>query len=838
MFTTLLAILAILILVLVVAVGGFFVIVYWRLIQRPLPKWDGDFTLGIFDDEVEVLRDKHGIPYIYAQNRADLFRAQGYVHAQDRLWQMEQNRRVARGTLSEVFGEAALEADRFSRIVGFWRAAQAEIEMLDAETRQVLDWYAQGVNAYIESRSGLLAAEFNLLRFEPEPWSAVDTLGFGKVMGWTLSVNWESELTRLRLAAQLDPYRAADLEPDYPKDNPIISDALGEETSERLLSTAGLLLNQYETLQSWLGEQGAPVFGVGQGSNSWAIAPKATVSGRPLLANDPHLSLTMPGSFYENHLSCPDYEVSGASFAGTPAVAIGHNERIAWGFTNSFADVQDLYIERAHPEEADTFEFQGEWEEATVVEETIRVRKWSRPHVEKVVITRHGPIITNWLTDALQDQLDGGHNAAQANRSPNPATTLPLALRWTGHEPGQMMRAVLKMNQATDWTTFDAATADWSTPSQNIVYADVDGHIGYVMAGQIPRRENNPGLVPAPGWTGEHEWNGFIPHTELPRSVDPESGRLVTANNKMVADDYPHFLGIEYYPGWRARRLEELLTQKDRASFRDMEEMQMDVKSKLAEVLAPWMTEYRPRNLYDQTALNALRDWNFHLEVDSIAATVYHYILLHLLEMTFENKLGSLMLGYLGISLNPLFNINGFATRAENRLLELITNHETSPWYHDPATGKDRTRGELIEEAIGTALLRLREDFGESIVRWQWGRHHQVKYVHPMGSVRLLRSFFNRGPFPIPGDSTTAFQTRHPMQMPLELVQVVPAYRQIYDVGEWDRSQSVTASGQSGHPLSKQYDDQIPMWREGAYHAMPWSRPEVEKLAEYKMMLR
>lgn len=830
MFTTILSILAIIILLVVLVVGGFFVLVYWRMIQRPVPKWDGDYPLGIFDDTVEVLRDKHGIPHIYAQNRADLFRAQGYIHAQDRLWQMEQNRRVARGTLAEVFGEPALEADRFSRIVGFWRAAEAELAELDSETRQIMDWYADGVNAYIESRPGLLAAEFNLLRLEPEPWSALDIVGFGKVMAWTLAVNWESELTRLRLAAQLDPYRAADLEPDYPKDNPIISEALDEETSERLLSTAGLLLNQYETLQSWMGDQGAPIFGVGQGSNSWAVAPKASISGRPMLANDPHLSLTMPGVFYENHLICPDLEVSGASFAGTPGVVIGHNEKIAWGFTNSFADVQDLFIERAHPEKENLFEFQGEWEEAQVIEEVIRVDKWSQPHVEKVVITRHGPIISGWLPEALQNQ----NPDVDSSR----VQTVPLALQWVGHQPGQIMRAFIKINQATDWESFESALVDWSAPSQNIVYADVDGHIGYMLAGMIPQRDNNPGLVPGPGWTGEHEWNGMIPFEELPRVVNPESGRIVTANNKMVADDFPHFMGIEYYPGWRAARLEEMLSQKDRVSYRDMEEMQIDLHSKFAEALAPWMTEYRPRNLYDQTALNQLRDWNFRLEVDSIAATVFHYILLHMLEMTFGNKLGPVMPSYLGASLNPLFTINGFVLRAENRLLELIANHETSAWYTDAATGRERTRGELIEEAIDAAMHGLRKDYGESIIRWQWGRHHQVKYVHPMGSVRLLRSFFNRGPYPIAGDANTAFQTRHPTRLPLPLVQVVPAYRQVFDVGQWDRSQSVTCSGQSGHPLSKQYEDQIPMWREGAYHAMPWSRTEVEKYAEYRMTLR
>ena len=413
-------------------VGAFFFYLYWWLIQRCAPKLDGELTLAGLDQPVDIRRDKHGIPHISAQNRADLFRAQGFVHAQDRLWQMEQNRRIARGTLAELFGDAALEADRFSRIVGFWRAAQQELAGLDAETRQVLDWYAEGVNAFIRLRPGRLAAEFNLLRIQPEPWSALDTIGFAKVTAWALSINWESELTRLRLLQQLDPVAAADLEPDYPAASPLTLEGVGSEELTRLLATAGLLLNQYESLKEWLQVQPG-----GHGSNSWVLAPKASLNRRPLLCNDPHLAIAIPGVWYENHLHCPDFAVSGASFAGAPGVVLGHNEDIAWGMTNALVDVQDLYLERQHPQKAGWFAYEGEWEEAQVVEEVIQVRR-GQPHTERVMITRHGPLL-----DALIQPAGAGGDGAAGLR---------LALRWTGHEPGQRGQYRLAVGRACPQT--------------------------------------------------------------------------------------------------------------------------------------------------------------------------------------------------------------------------------------------------------------------------------------------------------------------------------------------------------------------------------------------------
>jgi penicillin amidase len=795
--------------------AAIFLYLYWWTIQRAQPKLNGEISLACLEQPVEVLRDKHGVPHIYAKSRADLFRAQGFVHAQDRMWQMEQNRRIARGTLAEIFGEAALEADRFSRIVGFWRAAQVDAAALDAETHQILDWYCEGVNAYLAARPKRLAAELNLLRVQPQAWTPVDTLGWQKVVAWGLSGNWEAELARMRLSVTLGAVRAADLEPNYPEKSPVILEGVGSEQAKRLADAAGLLLEHYQSLKQWLGNPGE-----GMGSNSWVLAPQHSLNRRPLLCNDPHLTVQVPGIWYENHLACPDYEVSGASFAGAPGVVIGHNEEIAWGLTNSCIDLQDLYLERLHPDDSTRVEYCGAWEQAQVLEEVIHVRRRSEPHVERVVITRHGPLISGLLTKE------------------NAPVDVSLALRWVGHEPDSSLAAALRLNQATNWQEFDAALAGWGAPALNVTFADVRGNIGYIMAGRAPVRDKNLGLLPAPGWDSEHEWNGFIPHAELPRIYNPPSGKIVTANNKITGDDYPYFLGIEFFPGWRAARIEELLAEKDRFTVRDMEEFQLDTGSKFAEMLTPWITLLNSDDPWEKVSIASLRKWNHRMDSESKDALVFHYVLLELLEMVFADKLGDELPAYLGIADNPLAPFNSLADRAQTRLLELINNHERSTWYTERASGRQRDREQLLQEALTRAIRRIRATLGDSTLKWAWGRSHQVRYGHPLGSARMVGGLFERGPIAIGGDGNSPNQTRHTARHPLGLVQVVATYRQIYEVGAWDRAQSVTNCGQSGHPLSHNYDDQIMMWREGVYHRMPWNREAVEKVAEQKLVIK
>jgi len=818
-FSTLTIISLVLLFIVVAAAGALFLYLYWWRMQRPVPRLDGVVAASCLTQPVEVLRDKHGIPHIYAQSEADLFRALGWTHAQDRFWQMEQARRTAQGRLAEIFGEPALEADRFCRIVGLQRAAEKDEAALDDATRQVIAWYTEGVNAYLTTHSGRVSAEHNLLRVPVEAWRVVDTLGAAKVLAWSMSGNWQSELTRLLLTQQVDVYTAADVEPDYLAEAPIILEAVGSEEQVRLQSVAGLLLTQYAQLQQWLGGERA-----GQGSNSWVLGPKHSLNRRPLLCTDPHLTVQLPTAGYEVHLSGPETEVSGVTYPGMPGVFNGHNVQIAWGLTNAQVDTQDIFVERIHPEQPFHFAYGDAWEPAEVRDETIAVRRGA-PHTERVVITRHGPLINGFVRRAA-----GGANPAMEST--------PLALCWTGHTPGALLTSVLKLNQAQDWTAFSAALAEWTSPPQNVTYADARGNIGMRLAGRIPRRSANLGLTPAPGWEPATSWAEWIPAAELPQLYNPASGIIVAANNKPVGDAYPHFLGIEFDPGWRAARIEQALREKERFTIRDMEELQQDNGSLLAKAFIPWFTLLYSDDPWEKVAIQALRKWNWRMDADSPAALIFHYLLVNLLEMTFADKLGAGYAGYLGKSSAPIFLHHPFHGRAATRLLQIINDFDESFWYTDVKQGRQRNRLELLQAALTRTMKMIRREYGDSMLRWAWGKAHQVRFTHPLGGARLVGGFFNRSPLPIGGDATTPNQTRAPLALPPGLVQTIPAYRQIFEVGAWDRGQSVLAGGQSGHPFSRQYDDQIMMWREGVYHLMPWSRAAVEKTAVYRLTLQ
>jgi penicillin amidase len=529
-----------------------------------------------------------------------------------------------------------------------------------------------------------------------------------------------------------------------------------------------------------------------------------------VLANDMHLPAQIPVVWYEVHLSCPDLEVTGASFAGAPGVAIGHNEFLAWGLANGLADQQDLYLERENPLQSGQFAWRDGWEDAQLLEERINVRRSQAPHIERVIITRHGPLITGLLA--------------------NGALLPPLAVRWVGNEGAGFLASMLQLNGAAGVGEAIDALRNWSAPSQSVVLADVRGTIAWHFVGRIPGRTQNPGLVPAPGWTGEHEWDGYIPFAELPHLVDPESGRIVAANNRPAGDDFAHFMGLEFDPGYRAQRIDEMLAERERYSVRDMEEIQLDVTSKYAAELVRWLTLLNSEDSWEKVAIQSLRKWNLRMDPESTPALVFHYVLIDLLWMVFGDKLGAARDGYLGTGASPLFPFSSHIDKAQERLLALLNSDEHSVWYIEAATNRRRTRDELLQEALTHAVHQIRELLGDSALKWQWGRSHQVMYAHPLGSARLLRRLFNRGPVPIGGDNCTPLQTRHTPQIPLGMVQVIPTYRQIIEVGAWDRMVTVTATGQSGHPISNNYDDQMVMWREGVYHAMPWQRAAVEKI--------
>lgn len=559
---------------------------YYMLMRRPIPKLKGKVHLHGLHEPVEVITDRYGVPHIYAQNEDDLFFAQGYIHAQERMWQMELNRRIASGRLAEIFGEIALETDRFARRLGMHRAAAEAAQHLPEHCKRVLDAYAQGVTAYIERNRNNLPVEFTLLHFKPDSWQIEDSIKWSKMIGWNLGGNWETEMIRARIVAKLGPEQAAKLEAGYDPNHPLIIPP-GVEYQGINLG----LLEQYEQLKQLSG------FGMMGGSNNWVVDGSMTTTAMPILCNDPHLGQAAPSIWYECHLVAGDINVIGVSFPGTPGIVIGHNQYIAWGLTNAVSDVEDLYIEKFNPENPNQYEYMGKWENAQVVLEEIKVKRSKVPVIEEVRITRHGPILISIPHPLQEDKMDkNGHTGSEP-------VDLPLALRWTGLEKYDIIAAVQKLNRATSWEEFREAMRDWDQPPQNVVYADIQGNIGYIMAGAIPIRARGQALLPSPGWTGEYEWTGYIPFDELPQTFNPEQHFIVTANNRVVDDSYPHYITNEWLNGYRAQRIRDLLTSKGKLALSDMANIQADQYSLPAVEIVPHFLQLPGDSALEKAAL-------------------------------------------------------------------------------------------------------------------------------------------------------------------------------------------------------------------------------------------
>jgi len=809
-------IIGVIIFVLLLGLTGFgygFVTVrsYW-------PQIEGTAQADGLQAEATVIRDSWGIPHIYASNPHDLFFAQGYAHAQDRFWQMEFWRRIGSGRLAEILGESALDSDRFIRTLGWRRTAAQELELLDNESRVALEAYAKGVNAYISAHQDRLGLEFTILgltgvKFEPEPWTVLDTLTWAKVMAWDLSGNMSSELLRAHVAARLGTPAVGLVVPGYPADHPVI-------VPHPLAGTALDAVPDAALDTHVLGS------GDGIGSNNWVVAGNRSETGTPLLANDMHLGIQMPSIWYEIGLHCdpvgPEcpYNVVGYSFAGTPGVIVGHNDRIAWGVTNLGPDVQDLFIERVNPGNPNQYEFQGEWLDMEIIREEITVagqdeeddEEEEKPVVVNVRITRHGPII-NDVVGGTEEEWSFGWQ--------------PLALSWTALQPGTMVRSILLLDQASNWEEFREALSYWSVPSQNFVFADVEGNIGYQAPGRIPIRASGNGSMPVPGWTGEYEWVDHIPFDELPRAFNPPEGYIVTANNAVVGPDYPYFISMDWAPGYRARRIVELIEADPSLSVADMQAIHGDSSPVWARDVLPYVLALPlPEEPQLAEALELLRTWDRRAMRDSAGAALFEAFRLHLIDLTFGDELGEQLLR----------RARGSAAVA----LEDFLADEASSWFDNVTTREVETRDEILLQALEEAVEELTETLGRNVSRWRWGDLHTATFKNQslgQSGIGPIEALFNRGPVPVDGTIATVNPTNYSLNNPYT-VNHIASQRQIVDVGDLSRSLSMHTTGQSGHAFHRHYDDMIDPWRNIEYHPMLWERADVEADAEGVLVLQ
>ncbi|TXL62388.1 penicillin acylase family protein [Aeromicrobium terrae] len=757
-------------------------------VRKSFPDTTGEVRITGLHGDVVIKRDAWGVPQVYAADERDLFFAQGYVHAQDRFYEMDFRRHVTAGRLAELVGEDAVDTDEFVRTLGWRRVAQQEYEQLDANTRSLLQAYSRGVNSYIEGKSGSeLSLEYAILslkgsEYRPEPWSPVDSVAWVKAMAWDLRSNMSDEIDRSLMAQHMPRAMVEQLYPDAPRlHRPIV----GTDALKKASQAA-------EEIPTLLGIED------GIGSNSWVVDGRHSTTGRPILANDPHLAPSMPGIWYQVGLHCRrvskgcPYDVSGFSFSGMPGVVVGHNGRVAWGVTTMYADAADLYLEDV---EGGTYRYKGKRLPLVTRKEKIKV-SGGETRTITVRSTRHGPI----LSDVDDDIEDVGQR-------------YEVSLRWTALTPRPTISAVFALDRARDWDDFRAAAKLFTVPSQNLVYADVDGNIGYQAPGAIPIRSRGDGRWPVAGWDGKHEWTGYIPFDELPHELNPDEGFVVTANNEVVDDEYPYLIGADFAPGYRSTRIRQLLKEKKQLSVADMTRIQMDAYSANAALLVPRLLRIPLGDRFAREGRDILRGWDYQQRPGSAAAAYFNAVWRNLLELTFHDEL-------------PKDQWPGGGERWFD-VVRSILDRPNSHWWDNLATpAVVETRDDILTEALVQARDELTRRMSRDTDAWSWGRLHRLTLVNPTlgdSGVGLVNRIFNRGPVEVGGggglvDATAwdASDTTDPYA-----VTAVPSMRMVVDVGRFDRSRWINLTGASGHAYHEHYDDQLPLWADG--RTLPWA---------------
>ncbi len=767
------------------------------LSRKRLPQVEGKILINGLDGPAEILRDRWGVPHIYADTTADLFFSQGFVHAQDRLWQMEINRRIALGRLSEIFGEAALETDRTVRTFGFNRLGINDWAEMSADLKKVLLSYVAGINAYIKHNATRKPIEFTLIRHRPSLWRPEDCTAFSRLMMWKMSHAWYSELIRAQVIEAVGENHAAELEIHYPMENPV---TLPEGIEFNRLNSDGTLM-----------KSNGPFLERGVGSNAWVVNGKRSTSGKPLLCNDIHLPISQPGVWYVNHLVADRFKVAGASIPGLPLVLAGHNNRIAWGITLAFTDAEDLFVEKMDDKLPNAYRFKGKWRDAEVIPERIIVKGRDEAHIENIVLTHHGPIISRGVGVSNQH----------------------VALCSMALKPGRSFEGWRLLNLADGWDDFVSAMSLIDNTQLNISYADGAGNIGHWVTGKVPIRNQGNGSVPAPGWSGKYDWLGEVPFEEMPHALNPKAGFIVSCNHRLMPDDYPHFLGNAWMNGYRARRIEQLLGSQKRLSPEACRTMQMDVTCLPGIALKSHLKQIHSKDPKIQIAIKWMTDWDGRLTADSVGGAIYEVTRSYLVRNLLEPGLGSdLTESMMGRGFHPLLlSSHEFYGYDTVTLLRLLDTHNS--WWVRRAGG----RRALLKKSLKQAVDWLQTTLWPNDSVWHWGKIHQVTLAHPLGQRKPLNRVLNRGPFPVGGDTDTPCQTAHAPDSGYDDIFWAPSYRQIIDLSDWSRSVFALPGGQSGHLGSPHYDDLTSPWLEGDYQPMLWNRTQVENQTKHRLEL-
>jgi len=762
---------------------------WWQLWRRPQPRTEGRLRVPGLEGQVEIRRDRWGVPHVTATTRHDLWFAQGFCQGQDRLWQLDLYRRVANGRLAEIAGRPGLPSDRLMRTLGLRRAGQRETGEVDPELLADLEALAAGINAAAEAAPAP-PLELQLLRLEFEPWTPADSLAMQKLLSLGLSTNWERELLRADLARELGPELAARIDPAYPPANAVV-------LTPGVPAGAGAdIVARADAIRRFLGMTVEAT-----GSNNWAVSPSRSATGGALIAGDPHLAPAMPGITYQMSLRIEDRFCRGGSLPGTLGIAFGHNNEVAWTLTNAMADVMDLFVERV---DGDRYLFEGEWRELDLFEEEIAVRGHD-PVTLTARETHHGPIV---------------NEALRADESE------PLALAWMSRSEPAISRAnaaVLDVRSGAELVELMKAHA---TPVSSMVWADSSGSIGYKTVGRVPMRTGGSPDLPRCGWSGEDEWRGWIPYEEMPEVTDPESGYVVTANNRIEPEGYGHHITSDYFDGFRATRIEQMIEAEPEHDLESFARMQTDMRSLPGLETAHRLARLRPRDQAETRAIERLRSWDGLMEPDSIAATIYQAFTLR-----FAREITRAVIGDRDLA-------ERWLDRADNGFMA----HVSSPWRWQAhmlalwEEGDDELIGrpwdELALDSLRGALNDLVHRFGDDAEDWRWGKVHELRFPHALGPANPALAWLLDRSVEIGGGQETVCQVGWDPNHPYEAIWA-PCWRMVADLSASEASRWQQFTGNSGHPGSPNYDDLQPRWRDGLLQASagepPWRTLRLER---------
>jgi penicillin amidase len=795
-------------------------IISYVIVSKSLPEYDGQVKLSGLNSEVTVYRDSFAIPLISAGSDEDLVFALGYVHAQERLFQMDLARRAGEGKLSEVFGSRTIPFDKMFRTVGLYKVVADGFRKLNPVSQKILIAYSKGVNSFIAKAKGKYPVEFDLLGYDPYPWKPEHSMLIAKLMAWELNVSWWSDIAFSNIIQKVGTEKAKELLPDYPENAPLI---IPKEIST-FPRVSNNIIKVDKEFRKFMGNGGTHI-----GSNNWVINGNISKSQKPIIANDPHLGYSAPGKWFFAILRSNDWNAEGFTIPGLPAIVIGKNENIAWAMTNVMADDADFYNEKIDSS-GKKYIVNNQLKDMITIQDSFAVKD-SLYYKFIIRKTFRGPIISDVHTFNILYPESGLTNST-------------ISMRWTALEFSDEMFATISLNKAKDWNDFKAALRYFTVPGQNFIYADKLGNIGYVCAARLPLRNSSSPTLIYDGSTDASDWKGFVPYEEMPKFYNPSKNFIATANNKTVSNFRYHISNV-WEPPSRIERITELLKSKSTHSKEDFKNYQMDFYSPYAKEIVPYiLNAFKDAKVSDKnllTALELLDNWNYEMSAWSQVPTIYLHFYHHLIKNIFEDDLGK-----------DLLKEYVFLANIPYRIIPKYLKENSTNLFDNVNTLQVESRDDIIRQSLVDALTELEEKFGKEIYLWQWGKIHKVKFKHTFsGFSTIIDKFINIGPFEIGGDGTTVFNTEYSFHEIYERERDLskphrsepyqnilgPSLRYVYDFGDPDYFYMILPTGQAGHFLNPHYKDMTEMWLKGKYVKIPLSEEKFINTSRHSLKL-